>query len=105
MDTPAATQKEAVAVVPEKPTKSEDTVKASTEEVDSAKMAALVAENADLKRRLAEMRASMLDHPTDDEEDRPSTSSLKRKVSEVVSDTDPQTALSSLATGEGGKKA
>jgi hypothetical protein len=84
------------AIVPAKP--SDDAGKVMDEkEVDAAKMAALVAENAELEQQLAVMRAVMraymLDHPTDDEEDRPSTSSLKRKVSEVAhTDTDAQTA-------------
>tara|TARA_B110001450_G_scaffold217816_1_gene211982 strand:- start:2010 stop:2408 length:399 start_codon:yes stop_codon:yes gene_type:complete len=85
------------AVEPAKP--SDDAVKVHMEEEkDSAKMiAALTAENDDLKRRLTEMRASMLDHPTDDEEDGPCSSSLKRKLSEVVyTDTDMQTDIATM---------
>ncbi len=52
--------------VPEKP--SDDTVKVHAEEneVNSTEMTALVAENADSKRRLSEMTTSMPDHPTEE---------------------------------------
>ena len=79
-DTQRGTVAEA-AVEPAKP--SDDAVKVHLGEKND--ITAPTAENDDLKRR-----ASMLDHPTDDEEDRPSTFSLKRKLSDT--DTDLQTA-------------